>query len=213
MSPKWLRLWSCVLVLVFPLSLIASDTVGLLSTSGQVLVDGSPAASGRAIFSGDDIRTGDSARAMLTTRAMSIAVGPKSSLRVAPDGLEIADGAVVVTAKDAVLRINGTRVATKSTGKFLATTNNSDLKIVALMGTLEVGEGQQQTTVPATTGVNVGKQGKDKDQAGQNGNPVPKTTSWLTNADIGILVVVAAAVVAGVTLGIVNSKNASPSVP
>ena len=217
MSPTWLRLWSCVLVLVFPASLMASDNVGLLSTSGQVLVDGSPSASGRVIFSGDEIRTGDSARAMLTTHGLSIAMGPNSVLRVTPARLEIADGgAVVVTAKDAVLRINGTRVALKSAGKFLAKADNADLKIVALKGTLEVGEGQQQTTVPATTGVNVGKQGSDKDQtqAGPNpGSTLPKTTSWLSNADIGILVVVAAAVTAGVALGIVNSKNASPSAP
>ena len=214
MSAKWLRVWAYVLVLVFPASLIASDTVGLLSTTGEVLVDGSPSASGSAIFSGDEIRTGQSARAMLTTRAMSVAVAPNSDLRVAPASLEIASGAVVVSARDAVLRINGTRVATKSAGKFLVKSDNADLKIVALAGTLEVGEGQQQTTVPATTGVNVGKKGKDQTSDDQNtGNTMPKKTSWLSNSDLGILIVVGAAVAAGVTLGIVNSRNASPSVP
>lgn len=215
MSAKWLRLWSCVLVLAFPVSLMASDAVGLLTSSGTVLVDGSPSVSGTAIFSGEQIRTGNSARAILSTRAMSFALAPNSSVRVAPASLEIASGAVVVTGSDAVLRVNGTRIATETNGKFIVQRDQDNLKIVALTGALVVGEGQQQTTVPATTGVNIGKSKKGGENPQDAGNPVPKTNNWLSNPDIGILVVVAAAVAAGVSLGIVNSRNssASPSVP
>jgi hypothetical protein len=37
--------------------------------------------------------------------------------------------------------------------------------------------------------------------------------SWMNNEEVGILIVVAAAIVAGVTLGIVNSQNATPVSP
>lgn len=219
MSPRWLRVWSCVLLVVFPASMMASDAVGMLASRGSVLVDGTPSASTTAIFSGDQIRTGNSSRATLTARSMSISLAPNSTLRVGTGSLEIGAGTLVVTASNASLRINGTRVATESgrSGKFLVQRDNANLKIVALAGNILVGEGQQQTTVPATQGVNVGqdKNGQDTTQNPDNkaGSTIPKSTTWLTNADLGILIAVAAAITAGVTLGIVNAHNASPSVP
>lgn len=219
MSPRWLRLWSCVLLVIFPASMMASDAVGMLAGKGIVLVDGYPSTAGTAIFSGDEIRTGDASHATLTTRSMSVSLAPNSSLRVGTGSLEIGVGTLVVTATNAALRVNGTRIATESGkfGKFLVQRDDSNLKIVALSGNVLVGEGQQQTTVPATKGVNVGpdKNGQDMTQNGGTGasSTIPKSTTWLSNSDLGILIVVAAAVTAGVTLGIVNSRNASPSVP
>jgi hypothetical protein len=219
MSLRWLRLWSCVLLVAFPASLMASDSVGLLASTGTVLVDGYPSTASTAIFAGDEIQTGNSARATLTTRAMSLSLAPNSTLRIASGSFEIGVGTLVVTASDSSLRVNGTRIATESgkSGKFLVQRDHANLKIVALAGNVLVGEGQQQTTVPATKGVNIGADKNDQDttqNSGTNaGNTLPKTTHWLSNADIGILIAVAAAVTAGVTLGIVNSRNASPSVP
>ena len=221
MSQKLLRMCSLLLLFAFPASVMASDAVGILSGTGDVSVQGEPAASSAAVFAGDMIQTGDSGHAALHDgHGLSISIGPDSKVQVHPGALDLSSGAIVVTGSNAALRVNGVRIVSQSTvGKFLVQDEGNGLNVVALAGNLVVGEGQDQTTVPATKGVNVGK-GNGKDQTNdQTTNQTGSTAGrarWLSNPDIGILVVVAAAVTAGVALGIVNAENRkspSPSVP
>ena len=212
MSPTWVKTCCCVLLLVFSASMIASDAVGTLLTVGAVTIDGRPSPSKSGVFAGENIRTGDSARAVVTTRGMMISLAPNSSLRIDTGKLELASGMVVVSGGNVAVSMNGTRIATsgESSSKFLVKRVDDDLKVVALKGDITIGDGPQQTTVPATKGVSI------PSQAGTKAGSTAARMSWMSNGDLGILVVVAAGIVAGVTVGIVNSQNgksASPSTP
>jgi hypothetical protein len=192
--------------------MIASDAVGILQTAGAVTIDGRPALPQSTVFPGDNIRTGDSARAVVTTRGMMISLAPNSSLRIDTGKLGLDSGAVVVSGGNVAVSVNGTRIATsgESSSKFLVQRVNDDLKVVALKGDLTIGDGPQPTTVPATKGVDI------PPQAGTSGGSTAARMSWMSNSDLGILIVVAAGIVAGVTLGVVNSQNgksSSPSIP
>ena len=52
-----------------------------------------------------------------------------------------------------------------------------------------------------------------KDSNGSSSPTVNNKKSWLTNDEIGILIVVAGGVAAGVALGIMNSQSSSPVTP
>jgi hypothetical protein len=95
-------------------------------------------------------------------------------------------------------------------GKFLARMSDGELRVLALEGKVLVSDGTQEKPVPATRGVGV-----PKDSGGKTAG-TPEGMHWLTNPEIGMLIVVAAAITAGVTVGIVNAHNAkstSPSAP
>ena len=92
--------------------------------------------------------------------------------------------------------------------KFLAKRVNDELQLLALEGKVDLSDGQQSEPVPAVSGV---KLKVPKDSKGSNGSPSKGGgKSWLRNDEIGILIVVAAAVAAGVAVGIINSENATP---
>lgn len=212
MSRNLLRLCSLVLLVAFPASMMASDVVGVLNSSGEVSLRGEPTISGTAVFSGDTIRTGRSGRAAIVEGpGTSIAIAPGSIVQVEEGAVEIGSGLIVVSGHRASLQVNGVHIVSQNDmGKFLVQRDGDSLKVVALAGNLLVGEGQDQTPVPATKGVNVGN-GKNKNQT--NAPAAKGPPRWLTDPDIGILIVVGAAVAAGVALGIVNAENARSATP
>ena len=106
----------------------------------------------------------------------------------------------MVSSTSSVVQVDNVTITANSAtpSKFLARKINGELQVLALEGTVSVSNGQDTTSVPATKGVKFPRVGRP---------------SWLSNDDIGILIVVAAAIAAGVTLGIVNSQNAKPVSP
>jgi hypothetical protein len=206
----WVKFCCCVLLVVFPLSMAASDAVGILESSGAVTIDGRPSTSRSPVFEGETIRTGDSERAIVTARGMVIALAQNSEVTLDEVNLRLRSGTIVIGGAKAAVKVNGVRIAASAPdGKFLVNRVDDDLKVVALKGDLLVGEGQDQTPVPATKGLHVPK---DKNSSnGKNSGNNPARTDWLSNPDIGVLIVVGAAIAAGVTLGIVNSVNSQKS--
>lgn len=127
-------------------------------------------------------------------------------------GIDLDSGTILVSSRQGfITRIDKATITVRAgeTGKFLARRVDGELQVLTLEGTVYVSNGQEQTPVPATKGVKLPK------DTGQSGGAGTKP-SWITNPDIGILVVVAAAIAAGVTVGIINSQNskaASPATP
>jgi hypothetical protein len=197
-----------MLLIVFPMSMIASDAVAVLEGAGDVTIDGRPSTAKTAVFAGETVRTGGSARAVVSMRGSMIALAPDSILKVDSTKLDLASGAIVVGGENRAFSVNGIRIATGSAAgsKFLVKRVADHLQVVALAGDLMVGEGQDQAPVPATKGVDISK--------GKKGSDTVTHRKWLSNPDIGILIVVGAAIAAGVTVGIINSqKSSSPANP
>lgn len=198
MPKRILTLVCWAMIAVLPLQVSAADAVGVLTGSGTVLVDGL-AVSSNAVFAGEVIATKARSRAVVSAHGTTVTIGENSSIRFGSRDVELQSGAVVISTSDGMLRVDQVTVTATSGAptKFLARKINGAVQVFALEGTVSVSDGQQTTPVPATRGVSIGGRGK--------------RMSWLLNDDIGIVIVVAAAITAGVTLAIVNSQNAKPA--
>ena len=199
MRKTLLSVCSWLMVLVLPFQAVAASTVGTLSTIGTVLVDSQPVGATSAVFAGDLIETRAKSKAIVADHGKTLTVAENSAIRLGADALEIRSGAVLVSSTASSLRIDNITVTSNAPSKFLARKVNGSLQLLTLEGSVLVSNGQESTQVPATKGVSIGSPGK--------------RLSWLLNDDIGILIVVVAAVTAGVTLGIVNAQNAKPVTP
>ena len=206
-----IRAFARLMVVLLPASVMATDSVGLMTVTGSVLLDRQAAAAGSsAIFDGDRIDTNAGGKAVITRPGASIAMHEKSSIVFDRQRINLDAGTIVVSARHGIVtKVDNTTITIRpgEMGRFLARKIDGEVQVLTLEGQVYVGDGLQQAPVPATKGVGV----SGKSASGQAGK-----LTWLSNPDIGILIVVAAAVVAGVTLGVVNAENnkaASPSVP
>jgi len=214
-SRKLLSITCCLLVGLLPVQMVAADAVGVLTNSGTVLVDERQTGVGTAVFAGETVQTKAKARAVVTGKGRTVSLGENSTMRLGSKDLQLQSGSVVVTSSYSfATEIGGAKVITDPgiPTKFLARRIGDELKVVTLEGMVYVNDGQQTTPVPATKGVNVNV-GSKTEKSHTDDYPGAKKTTWLTNDDIGILIVAGAAIVAGVTLGIVNAKNAQPATP
>lgn len=200
MSKRLLSLGCWLMVVILPLDAVAANAVGMLTSIGTVLVDSQPASATSAVFAGDVIQTKTKSKAIVASQGKTVSLAENSSVRLGAKVLELQSGAVLVSSTSSVVQVDNVTITANSAtpSKFLARKINGELQVLALEGTVSVSNGQDTTSVPATMGVKFPRVGRP---------------SWLSNDDIGILIVVAAAIAAGVTLGIVNSQNAKPVSP
>jgi hypothetical protein len=207
-SKRLLSLACWLMVVILPLEAVAADAVGMLTSIGTVLVDSRPATASGAVFAGEVIETRTKSKAVVAGQGKTISLAENSSMRLGARVLELQSGAVLVSSTSSVVQVENARITAGSAtpSKFLARKINGELQVLALEGTVYVTDGQQTTSVPASKGVSVPLH-RD------NAAPAAKGMSWMNNEEVGILIVVAAAIVAGVTLGIVNSQNAKPVSP
>jgi hypothetical protein len=211
-SVKWMKVTSFLLLFLMPATTMATNSVGMIHVSGvDATLDGRPCRAVDMGYEGERLATGASSKATVTSRGTTVSVASNTSVKLGAKTLELLDGSVVVSSDvGTTTKIENLTVSTLPGvhAKFLAKRVNDELQLLALEGKVDLSDGQQSTPVPAVTGVKV-KVPKDS-----NGSPssVGKK-SWLTNDEIGILVVVAGAVAAGVALGIINSQNSSPVTP
>ncbi|HEX7423936.1 MAG TPA: hypothetical protein VF311_08625 [Terriglobales bacterium] len=204
MPKRLLSLGCWLMVVILPLDAVAADAVGMLTSIGTVLVDNKPAPVTGAVFAGEVIETKTKSKAVVVAQGKSISLAENSSVRLGAKVLELQSGAVLVSSTSSVVQVDNVTITANSAtpSKFLARKINGELQVLALEGTIYVSDGQQTTPVPTTKGVSL---------------PLPRSgrkgIAWLYNDDVGILIVVAAAITAGVTLGIVNAQNAKPVSP
>ena len=201
MSKRVMGFICWLLAVMLTLNSVAADSVGMMSTIGNVLVDNRPATATGTVFAGEVIETKTKSKAVVISQGKTVSLGENSTLRLDSKEIELRSGAVMVASTNGVLRVDTVTIAANSgaASKFLARKVNGAVQVLVLEGTVSVNNGQETTQVPATKGVSIGSPGKH--------------ISWLLNDDIGVLIVVAAAITAGVTLGIVNAQNAKPVSP
>lgn len=216
MCKKALAAIAWLLIGVLPVQLMAADAVGVLTNSGTVLVDSRQTGFGTAVFAGEVVQTKANSKAVVNGKGRTLSLGENSTMRMGVTDFELQSGAVVVAATSVfAANVGVARVTTDSAipTKFLAMRTGDTVKLVTLEGVVYVNDGQQTTPVPATRGVNIGLGKKKEKKANTDDYPGAKKTTWLTNDDIGILILLAAGIAAGVALGIVNAHNSQPATP
>lgn len=209
MSPIWMKVTSFLLLFLMPATTMGTNSVGMIHVSGvDATIDGRPCRAVDMGFEGERLATGANSKATVTSRGTTVSVASNTSVKLGAKTLELLDGSVVVSSDTGTsTKIENLTVSTLPGvhAKYLAKRVNDELQLLALEGKVDLSDGQESTPVPAITGVRV-KVPKDPSTKGSK-------RRWLTNDEIGILVVVAGAVAAGVALGIINSQNSSPVTP
>ena len=216
--PKKLLTFSCwLMVVVYPISSFAGDAVGLMSVTGTVLIDNQPIEARGAVFAGNVVETKAQSSAVVTGQGKVVSLGENSSVQLGTREVELRSGAVVISSMNGiVLKAEGATVSTTpgTQTKFLARKVNGAVQILALQGTVAVSDGNEAVNVPANAAVSVNAGEPQQPTATKPTIRVPRPhIGWLHNDDIGILIVVALAIAAGVALGIYNAKHAPPATP
>jgi hypothetical protein len=161
-------------------------------------------------YDGQKVATGKSSNAVFTSSGTVVSMASNTIVKLGRRNNELLDGVVVVSSEaGTATKVSDFTISTPAGahGKFLATIDGDGLRLLALEGRVELTDTQKLTQpVPAATGVKIKLPTKDKDS---DDSRRLGGRSWLSNDDIGLLIVLAAAVTAGVTLGIVNSQNSS----
>jgi hypothetical protein len=213
-SAVWVKITSALLLFVFPSAAMAAEAAGVVRVAGTATIDGRPSQSVEAWFSGEKLVTGPKSNAVVTGRGAVVSLASNTSVKLGGSFNELIEGLVVVSSVGASsTRVDDLTISTPAgaRGKFLAKRVGDELQLLALEGRVDLSDGQQTEPVPATTGVKIKLPKRTKESKESRRNAGGK--SWLHNDDIGLLMVVAGAVTAGVVLGIVNSQNAQPVTP
>jgi hypothetical protein len=208
---KWMKITSFLLLFLMPATTMATNAVGMIHVSGvDATIDGRPCHAVDMGFDGERLATGANSKATVTSRGTMVSVASNTSVKLGTKALELLDGSVVVSSDTGTsTKIENLTISTPPGvhAKFLAKRANDELQLLALEGKVDLSDGQQTEPVPAVSGVKV-KLPKDSNGSGSTGSK----KSWLTNPEIGILIVVAAGVAAGVALGLVNNSQSSTPV-
>jgi len=207
-----MKVTSFLLLFLMPATTMATNSVGMIHVSGvDATIDGRPCRAVDMGFEGERLATGANSKATVTSRGTVVSVASNTSVKLGAKALELIAGSVVVSSDAGTsTKIENLTISTPPGvhAKFLAKRVNDELQLLALEGKVDLSDGQQTEPVPAVRGV---KLKVPKDSNG-SGSTVGKKR-WLTNDEIGILVVVAGGVAAGVALGIINSQSSSPVTP
>ena len=213
MSEEWMKTIAFLLLFLMPATTMATNVVGMIHVSGvDATIDGRPCHAVDMGFDGERLATGANSKATVTSRGTTVSVSSNTSVKLGAKALELIGGSVVVSSDAGTsTKIENLTVSTLPGvhARFLAKRVNDELQLLALEGKVDLSDGQQSTPVPAVTGVKVKL---PKDSSGSSSSGVAKK-SWLTNDEIGILIVVAGAVAAGVAVGIIKSQDAKPVSP
>lgn len=208
---EWIKVISSLLLFLVPATTMATDVVGMIHVSGNdATIDGHSCRAVDVGYDGDRLATGGNSKAVVTGRGTVVSLASNTSVKLGAKALELIEGSVVVSSESgASTKVDNLTISTPPgvRARFLAKRGNDELQLLALEGKVDVSDGQQTQPVPAVRGLRV-KLPKDKDS--ENSPRGAARWSWLHNDDIGILIVVAGAVAAGVAVGLINSENATP---
>ena len=213
---------SCVLVVLFPVALLAADSnAAMLYTNGAAWINGAhvPRASS-AIFSGDLLQTRSDSVANINELGSSITVLADSLVQFEPTSLRVEHGGVAVSTSRGVATTAGdvkVTPASLSWTEFDVADVDGVVKILARKGDLTVFDGKETFTLAQGQETTRDEQ-SDTDEKGKKKNK--KRSGAAPAAGGGILsspwaIGAGGVAIVGVTTWVLlqNSNPASPSVP
>jgi hypothetical protein len=219
---------SCVLLLMVPGSLLATDSeAAMLYTTGSAWVNGSfvPRASS-AIFSGDLLQTRSDTVANINSAGSSITVHRDSLVQFEGSSLKIEHGGITVsTSKGVAASAGDVKVSpagdtwtefkmTDLDGTVRITASKGDLTISDLNGTTTLSQGQETTRDESSNSSSTGNQsGGKKKQGKQSTGATPAAGGGILNSPIAVGIAGGAVVGVATWVLIKNDNPASPSNP
>ncbi len=217
------KLVSCVLLFLFPSSLLAADSnAAMLYINGPAWVNGAhvPRTSS-AIFSGDLLQTPADSVANINEAGSTITVLSESLVKFEGSSVKIEHGGVTVsTSKEMATTAGDWKVTPASSAwtEFKVSDVDGTVKIIATKGNLLISDGQQTTTLEQgqqTTRDEV----SDNDQNGKKkkkdreAGAAPAAGGGILNSPIAMGIGVGAVAAVTTWVLIKNDNPASPSHP
>jgi len=206
------QLASLVMLAVFPVSLMATDTGGaMMYVKGTAWVNGSSVMQSSAVFPGDLVQTKPASFAKINALGSSVSVLSDSTVKFENNAVALDHGSVAVgTSKSLTTRAGEVTVApaANSWTEFEVHDNNGTVQILAHKGSLNVSDAKGTVTLPE------GQQTTryaSSDRKG--GGAAPAAGGGIL--DSPILIGVGLAAVVGLVTWVLlqDSKAASPSQP
>lgn len=171
---------SCVLLIIFPASVLAAPFGGNLRSTGNVTVDGKPVPPSSTVFAGDHIQTGADGTATLTTDGSTILIASGSSVMLGDNVIDLSCGtAMMTTTKGMVVRVNGVTVTPSApTAKFEVAQGGHALSIAVHEGAVNIQDGHGATTLKAGQNVSLDR---GTGGCGPISNAPPPGKNWPAN--------------------------------
>ena len=141
---------SLLLLLVFPLTVVAADSGGvMLYPQGQVLVNGAPVERSQAGFAGDRYQTSKDSALVLSGFGSSIQIAPSSDVSYLASGLRVNSGNTMIstTGSLAASIMNLTVKPVNPQARYQIQQNATQVIIAAHEGALRVSDGQIERIV------------------------------------------------------------------
>lgn len=174
MRPSYLKILSCMMVMIFPAALLAADLPGaMLYSHGTALLNGNTIARSSAIFSGDLVQTNADSVANINATGSSVLVLNDSLIQYEGSSLKLEHGGVTVsTSKLLATRAGDVIVSPVSNvwtefevrdvdGRVQIAARKGDLTISDGTGTTTLAQGQQTTRDDSQSQNNNKKRNKD----------------------------------------------------
>jgi hypothetical protein len=221
MRPFYLKILSCVMVVILPAALLAADLPGaMLYSHGTALLNGNTIARSSAIFSGDLVQTNADSVANINATGSSILVMNDSLIQYEGSALKLEHGSVTVSTSKLLAAHAGAVNVTPAAGvwtefsvrdvdgRVLIAARKGDLTISDDTGTSTLAEGQETTRDDSQS---QSKHKKRKNGVAEAAAPGAAGAIFDSPITIGI----AGAIVAGGTIWVLSHDDdaVSPAKP
>jgi hypothetical protein len=228
MGALYLKILSCVMVVILPGSLFAADQpAAILYSHGIALLNGNSIARSSAIFSGDLVQTNTDSVANINATGSTVLVLNDSLVRYEGSTVNLRHGGVAVsTSKLLATRAGDVTVSPAASvwtefkvkdvdGKVEIAAQKGDLIISDVSGTTALAQGQQTTREESQSQGDSQSQNGDKKKKKKGGAdlPPPGAAGGLLNSPVAIGI--GAGIIAGGAIWVlIQSDNpVSPSKP
>ena len=152
MRPLYLKILSCVMVIIFPGALFAADQpAAMLYSHGSAWLNGNPIARSSAIFSGDLVQTNADSVANINATGSSVLVLNESLIEYEGSTLKLEHGGVAIsTSKLLATHAGDVKVSPVAAGwtEFEVRDVDGKVRIVARKGDLAISDSTGTTTLP-----------------------------------------------------------------
>lgn len=214
------RIVALLMVVVLPASVImADDAAGMLTTVGEVQLNGVGVIQPTAVFPGDRVQTTSNSAATLTMRGASVTLPADSVVLLAKNELDIPCGSAMVnTVKGVSTRVSNVVVAPAGdSAKFEVVQDHDQMQIIAREGTLAVNDGSVRTLQPggvllaSASGCAAGSMWADAYSPPQGGSSAPPPTGGQSKAGPVLLGLIALLAMFFIACETTKSHVMSPS--
>src|ERR1700692_4809989 len=151
MRPLYLKILSCMMVIVLPAALVAADLPGaMLYSHGAALLNGNSIARSSAIFSGDLVEKNEDAVANINATGSSVLVMNDSLVQYEGSALKLEHGGVTIsTSKLLAAQAGATKVTpgARRWPEFDVRDVDGRVQIVARKGTLTISDDTGTSTL------------------------------------------------------------------